>query len=84
MSARDKAFRSLQRYRGGSSMDRALYMERNSPLTKKKLAVSVEQVSIFLTEDNSVLSFFEHSADDIEEPILTRLYSKDTIPPPEL
>jgi len=54
-------------------------MERNSPLTKKKLAVSVEQVSIFLTDDNSVISFFEHSADDIEGPILTRLYSPDTI-----
>ncbi|KAK3066066.1 hypothetical protein LTS18_002063, partial [Coniosporium uncinatum] len=45
----------------------------------KGLAVSVEQVSIFLTSDNTVISFFEQSADDIEEPILARLNSSDTI-----
>jgi Mg2+ and Co2+ transporter CorA len=61
------------------NMDRNLYMERNSPLTKKNLAVSIEQVSIFLVADNTVIAFFEHSADDIEEPILRRLNSPDTI-----
>jgi Mg2+ and Co2+ transporter CorA len=54
-------------------------MERNSMLTKKDLAVSVEQVSIFLTADNTVICFFEHSADDIEGPILKRLETVDTI-----
>jgi Mg2+ and Co2+ transporter CorA len=39
----------------------------------------VEQVSIFLTQDNTVVSFFEHSADDIEGPILRRLETADTI-----
>jgi hypothetical protein len=29
--------------------------------------------------DKSVISFFEHSADDIEAPILERLHSKETI-----
>jgi Mg2+ and Co2+ transporter CorA len=73
------SYRTLQRYRGGVNIDRALYMERNSMLTKKDLAVSVEQVSIFLTANNTVVSFFEHSADDIEAPILRRLDSADTI-----
>ncbi|KAF1815444.1 hypothetical protein P152DRAFT_470878 [Eremomyces bilateralis CBS 781.70] len=70
--------RSLQRFRGGSSK-RSLYMERNSPLLKKQLAVSVEQVSMFLCSDNTVISFFEHSADDIEQLILPRLRTDDTI-----
>jgi Mg2+ and Co2+ transporter CorA len=71
-------FRTLQRYRGGNSFERALFMERNSALTQKNLAVSVEQVSIFL-KGNTVICFFEHSADDIEEPIIKRLSSPDTI-----
>jgi Mg2+ and Co2+ transporter CorA len=72
-------FRTLQRYRGGQTFERTIYMERNSMLTKKDLAVSVEQVSIFLTADNTVICFFEHSADDIEGPILKRLETVDTI-----
>lgn len=54
-------------------------MERNSPLTKKGMAVSIEQVAIFLTEDNTVIAFFEHSADDVEPAILRRLDTVDTI-----
>jgi len=54
-------------------------MERNSALREKNLAVSIEQVSIFLTADNTVISFFESSADDIEAPILNRLASPQTI-----
>jgi Mg2+ and Co2+ transporter CorA len=72
-------YRTLQRYRGGTNFERTIYMERNSMLTKKDLAVSVEQVSIFLTADNTVICFFEHSADDIEGPILKRLETVDTI-----
>ncbi|TKA59741.1 hypothetical protein B0A49_10891 [Cryomyces minteri] len=71
--------RTLQRYRGVPSPERTAYMERNSALSEKDLAVSVEQVSIFLTSDNTVISFFEHSAPDIEGPIIKRLASSDTI-----
>ncbi|TGO21608.1 hypothetical protein BPAE_0210g00130 [Botrytis paeoniae] len=71
--------RTLQRYHGGPNQERAAHMEKISPLTQKKLAVSAEQVSIFLTADNTVISFFENSADDIEEPILHRLSNSDTI-----
>ncbi|KAF2103893.1 hypothetical protein NA57DRAFT_28939, partial [Rhizodiscina lignyota] len=72
-------FKTLQEYRGGRNLERVLYMERHSALTEKGLAVSVEQVSIFLTSDNTVISFFEASADDIEGPIIKRLESEDTI-----
>jgi len=44
-----KKLRTLQRYHGGPNQDRQSYMERHSALTKKQLAVTAEQVSIFLT-----------------------------------
>lgn len=72
-------FKTLQRYHGGPNEDRTEYMERVSPLTQKSLAVSVEQVSIFLSADNTVVSFFENSAADVELPIITRLNSPDTV-----
>jgi len=71
--------RTLQRYRGGPNLDRTIYMEEHSALAKRKLTVSVEQVSIFACADNTVISFFEHSASEIAEPILKRLNSEDTI-----
>lgn len=71
--------RTLQRYHGGPKKERMAFMEAHSALTKKRLAVSAEQVSIFLTADNTVISFFESSADDIELPILSRLSTADTI-----
>ncbi|PVH73643.1 cora family metal ion transporter-like protein [Cadophora sp. DSE1049] len=71
--------KTLQRYHGGPNKERMEFMEKHSPLTSRKYAVSAEQVSIFLTSDNTVISFFETSADDIEEPILQRLRTPDTI-----
>lgn len=71
--------RTLQRYRGGYNLDRIVYLEQHSALTPKHLEVSVEQVSIFLLADNTVISFFEHSADDVEDMILKRLRDEDTI-----
>ena len=71
--------RTLQRYRGNPNEERTNFMEKNSALREKGLAVSVEQVSIFLCHDDTILSFFEHSANDIEEPILRRLNTFDTI-----
>jgi hypothetical protein len=41
--------RTLQRHRGGPNQERMAFMEAHSPLKKKSLAVSAEQVSIFLT-----------------------------------
>ncbi|KAF2666882.1 hypothetical protein BT63DRAFT_415970 [Microthyrium microscopicum] len=72
-------YRTIQRFHGLKNLERDMYAGRLNPLTKKELAVSIEQVSIFLAKDNTVIAFFEHSADDIELPILRRLSSKDTI-----
>jgi hypothetical protein len=41
--------RTLQRYHGGVNQERMNYMEHHSPLTRRGLTVSAEQVSIFLT-----------------------------------
>lgn len=41
--------RTLQRYHGGPNQERMTFMEKNSALTRKSMAVSAEQVSIFLT-----------------------------------
>lgn len=71
--------RTLQRYHGGTNEERTDYMEQRSPLRVKQLAVGVEQVSIFLSSDNTIVSFFEQSAEDIETPILGRLSSGETV-----
>jgi Mg2+ and Co2+ transporter CorA len=71
--------RSLQAFRGDRSPERVTYMEKNSVLTRKSLGVSIEQVSMFLCSDNTVVSFFEASGDVIEKPILKRLNSPETI-----
>lgn len=71
--------RTLQRYRGGPNEDRIEFMERHASLASKGLCVTLEQVSIFLHSDNTVTSFFETSADDIEAPIVRRLSSPETI-----
>ncbi|KAG0648762.1 Cobalt magnesium transport [Hyphodiscus hymeniophilus] len=77
--AAPQKLRTLQRYNFGGNAERMAYMEKHSPLTRKGLAVSAEQVSIFITDDNTVISFFESSAEDIEKPILHRLSTSDTI-----
>lgn len=60
-------YKSLQSYYGGATnVERVAFMERHHALAAKKMMVSVEQVSIFLTTDNTVISFFEYSADDVE------------------
>ncbi|KAL8638229.1 MAG: hypothetical protein Q9228_004598 [Teloschistes exilis] len=71
--------RTLQRYHGGPNEERIQFMEKHSALASKNLGVSVEQVSVFLTADNTTLSFFEDSAEDIETPILARLNTPETI-----
>ena len=71
--------RSVQRYRGGPNEDRIAFMERHAVLAPKGLSVTLEQVSVFLHADNTVTSFFETSADDIEAPIVKRLNSPETI-----
>ncbi|KAJ5122204.1 hypothetical protein N7448_003336 [Penicillium atrosanguineum] len=64
---------------GGPNEDRIEFMERHAALAAKGLCVTLEQVSLFLHADNTVTSFFETSADDIEAPIVRRLSSPETI-----
>ena len=71
--------RTLQRYHGGPNEERIVFMEKHSALASKGLGVGVEQVSIFLTSDNTVISFFESSAEDIETPLVRRLSTPETI-----
>ncbi|KAG9252216.1 uncharacterized protein F5Z01DRAFT_661157 [Emericellopsis atlantica] len=71
--------RSLQRYHASGNEARTEYMERHSSLAPHKMAISAEQVSMFLTSDNTVISFFEGSAGDVERPIVTRLCTPGTI-----
>jgi Mg2+ and Co2+ transporter CorA len=74
-----KEIRTLHRYENAQSPKHTAFMEKHSVLSSEDMVVSVEQVSIFLLADNTILSFFEHSAEDIEEPILKRLLSEETV-----
>lgn len=71
--------RTLQRYHAGGNETRTEFMEAHSSLAPYKMAISAEQVSIFLTSDNTVISFFEASAGDVERPIVTRLSTPGTV-----
>ena len=48
-------------------------------LSHGEFGVSVEQVSAFLTSDNTVITIFERSGEDVLTPILKRLQSEQTI-----
>ena len=71
--------RTIQRYHASPNDTRTEFMEKNSALAERGLAVAAEQVAIFLTNDNTIISFFELSAEDVERPIIRRLQTSDTI-----
>lgn len=71
--------RTLQRYQAGPNESKIAYFEKHSALAPHQLGVIAEQVSLFITNDNTIISFFELSADVIEKPILTRLFTEDTV-----
>ncbi|KAK3380441.1 hypothetical protein B0T24DRAFT_195128 [Lasiosphaeria ovina] len=71
--------RTLQRYQASPNDPRTKFMEKHSSLSSKDLAVACEQVSMFITNDNTIISFFEMSAQDVEGPIVKRLRTSDTI-----
>jgi Mg2+ and Co2+ transporter CorA len=74
-----ETFRTTHSYHAGANSPRKGFMEKHSALASRKLTVVAEQVSIFLTSDNTVITFFEDAADDVEFPILTRLNSPCTV-----
>lgn len=71
--------RTLQRYQAGPNEQKIEYFEKHSALAPNSLGVIAEQVSIFITNDNTIISFFELSADVIEKPIISRLFTEDTV-----
>ena len=72
-------FRTIQRYHTSTNDARTVFMEQHSALAQRGLAVAAEQVSIFISNDNTIISFFELSAEDVEKPIIRRLQTPDTI-----
>jgi len=74
-----KHIRTLHRYEGAHNPEHTAFMEKHSALAEEDLVVSVEQVAIFLMSDNTVITFFEHSGQDVEGPILDRLESPSTM-----
>ena len=74
-----RAVRTLHRYESAQIPEHTAFMEKHSTLSPEDLAVSVEQVSIFLLGYNTVISFFEQSAEDIERPLLERINSTETM-----
>lgn len=72
-------YRTLQDYNGGENRERVDFLESQSLLKQGDLEVSVEQVSIFVTGNNEVISFFESSGHEIEGPIMKRLLSDSTL-----
>lgn len=59
--------RTLQRWRGGTDSERVEYMEAASALLERGHSTHIEQVSIFMTADNNVITFFEGSANEVIE-----------------
>lgn len=52
---------------------------RSRSLASDKFGLSWEQVSAFLTADGTVITIFEHSGNDVLQPILARLQSSQTV-----
>jgi len=71
--------RTLHRYESAHTPVYTEFFERHSVLAGEDLVVSVEQVAIFLMSDNTIISFFEHSGQDVDTPILQRLHSQETM-----
>lgn len=58
---------------------RTVFLEARRPLARLNRVVGVEQVSLFLTDQSTVISFFEKSGNDIENPLLSRISSESTL-----
>lgn len=55
------------------------YTNMRRSLSRYHKVVAIEQVSMFLIEDHTVISFFEISGQDVEIPIIARLSSPNTV-----
>lgn len=66
-------------YPSNYSKRRLRILDDHRPLSYRDLFVGVEQCSFFLLRDGTVISFFESSGDDIENAILGRISTEETI-----
>ncbi|KAK1071008.1 hypothetical protein LTR74_003657 [Friedmanniomyces endolithicus] len=64
---------------GSKDADLARQLDKPGRHVYESFDMSVEQVSIFLTADNIIITIFERSGEDIFEPIYGRLQSPHTI-----
>ncbi|KAK0310669.1 hypothetical protein LTR01_003823 [Friedmanniomyces endolithicus] len=64
---------------GSKDADLARQLDKPGRHVYESFDMSVEQVSIFLTADNTIITIFERSGEDIFEPIYGRLQSPHTI-----
>ncbi|KAK0936680.1 hypothetical protein LTR48_000527 [Friedmanniomyces endolithicus] len=64
---------------GSKDADLARQLDKPGRHVYESFDMSVEQVSIFLTADNTIITIFERSGEDIFEPIFGRLQSPHTI-----
>ncbi|RIA94690.1 hypothetical protein C1645_759310 [Glomus cerebriforme] len=55
------------------------YLEAHRILRKQKLYVTVEQVSIFLLENDVLITIFQHSGSSVYKPILSRINQAKTL-----
>lgn len=63
----------------GRSRRKLNRVQSHRPLTSKSLMVGIEQLSMYLTKDNTILTFFEHYTPEVENAILSRLSTDYTI-----
>lgn len=75
------SYRSLtdKSYTNPRSQHKMNKIQSFKPLNSKNLMVGTEQLSMFLTKDGTILTFFEHHTPEIENAILTRLSTDYTI-----
>jgi hypothetical protein len=58
-----RPLQTLQSYHSWQNKARTRYMESVSSLLPQRIVVMAEQVSLFLTNDNTIISFFESSSE---------------------
>ncbi|KAK3070005.1 hypothetical protein LTR53_011199 [Teratosphaeriaceae sp. CCFEE 6253] len=64
---------------GMGAEDMARHLDKPGRHVYQSFDMSVEQVSLFQTRDNTIITIFEHSGEDIFKPIFARLQSSHTI-----
>jgi Mg2+ and Co2+ transporter CorA len=71
---------TMQQYHSWHNYARSRYLESVSALLPQRLEVMAERVSLFLTNDNTIISFFESVLSQwVEEPVVRRISTRGTV-----